>query len=554
VVVTGAEQVRPVTARAFVRLKARVLRNGFRGKPARIIMFLVGAFFTAWLALAGFVAMLVSLNPSYADAVGLLVPALVGSLLVVGWFFGPLVWFGVDETLDPARFALLPIRRGTLVGGLLSAALLGVPAIGTILATSSLVVGAALWQGWFATALQVLGWIGGVLLCVALSRAVTSAFANMLRSRRVKDVAALALALVAAMIGPAQWFGAALIQRADRSDLEGVAHVLGWTPLGAPWTVGYEAAHGAIGSALLKLLITAVTVTALLRWWSATLETAMVGQVSASTGKRRPITGGPVERLFGPLRLPRTRTGALIAREVRYWLRDTRRRAALITFAVIGVFLPVVFNLGGPAAIATGTESVPQTLLVRSISMIFVGTVAALNTANQFGFDGTAFALHLAVGVPGRREIQSRAIGYSIFVVPLMLIIATIVSIIINRLGDLPMMLGCLLGAYGVGLATTMTISVVGAYSLPENQNPFAVKTGAGVAKSLLALLAFFGSLALGSPMALGAVALGDTWRVLALPIGLGYGVVAILIGTVVAGDLIDRRGPELLAAVTPRD
>ena len=47
---------------------------------------------------------------------------------MLGWLFLPLVFFGVDESLDPARFALLPLRRRTLIAGLLTAALIGVPA------------------------------------------------------------------------------------------------------------------------------------------------------------------------------------------------------------------------------------------------------------------------------------------------------------------------------------------------------------------------------------------------------------------------------------------
>ena len=51
---------------------------------------------------------------------------------MLGWLLLPLVFFGVDETLDPARFALLPLRRRTLVTGMLAAALVGVPAVATL--------------------------------------------------------------------------------------------------------------------------------------------------------------------------------------------------------------------------------------------------------------------------------------------------------------------------------------------------------------------------------------------------------------------------------------
>jgi len=54
--------------------------------------------------------------------------------------------------------------------------------------------------------------------------------------------------------------------------------------------------------------------------------------------------------------------------------------------------------------------------------------------------------------------------------------------------------------------------------------------------------------------MALGALFLGETWQIIALPIGIAYGVGAVWLGVLIAGDAIDRRGPELLAAITPRD
>ena len=549
----GTTPVRRVSAGTFVRMKLRVLRNGLRGKTTRIIMFVIGALFAAWLALCGFALSLASLKPEYADTLGPIVPTFIGSVLVLGWLFGPLVWFGVDETLDPARFALLPIRRGTLITGLFAAALVGVPAVASGLAMLGLVVAAIIWQGALAAVLQLLGVVGGLMLCVALSRAVTSAFANMLRSRRVKDLAAVMLALLVALIGPLQFWGLAAAQNAQRSQLEALAGALSWTPLGAPWTIGSEVAAGRFGVAVARLAITGVSVALLLWWWSTTIESAMLGQTGSSGSKRAVATGGPVAQFFGgPLRrLPRSVEGALVAREMRYWWRDTRRRAALITFAVIGVFIPVVFNIGGPMDAGAADQSSP---LSRSISMVLVGTVAALNLANQFGFDGTAYALHLIVGVRGRQELRSRMLGYAIFVVPLMVLISLAVSIIIGRTGDLPMLLGTMLAAFGVGLAVTLIISVFGAYSLPDNQNPFSVKTGAGVTKSLLAFAALIGAVALAAPMAVGSAVLGDIWPIIALPIGIAYGVTAAWLGMIIAGDAIDRRGPELLSAVTPRD
>jgi len=540
----------------FAQLKLRVLRNGFRGKPARIAMFVLSLFFGVWFGGGGCLALIAAMQPEFPELTAL-VPVFGGALLVIGWLFGPLLWFGVDETLNPAKFALLPIPRRTLVSGLFTAALIGVPAAATLLATSGLVIGAAIGYGVVPALVSALGVVVGLLLCVALSRAVTSAFANLLGSRRVRDLAAIGLALLAALIGPAQIFGISALARADFSRLMQFAEILGWTPLAAPWSLSVDAVHGRYGIAAAKLGISAATTALLLWWWSATIERAMLGTSDAAGPRRAVGTASPVERLYGRLRwLPATADGAMVVREARYWWRDTRRRANLITFAVIGIFLPVLFNLGGPTGLLPAEVEVtplPDSPAIRTGAMVFVGVLGAIATANQFGFDGTAYALHLASGVSGRRELRSRVIGYSVYIVPLIVAISIAVTALGGSAAELPARIGTLLGAYGVSLAACMIVSVYGAYALPETSNPFAVNTGGGLTKSLFALVAMVGSVALSSPLVVAAAIAGDVWTWLALPIGLAYGIGAAWLGVIIGGDAIDRRGPELLAAVTPR-
>lgn len=311
-----AGPVRAVSARHFVRLKLRVMGNNFRGQGWRVALFIGGALFGLWFAASGFflfAAPGMTDNGKYA----VLVAAAGGGLLVLGWLLLPLVFFGVDETLDPARFALLPLPRRTLVTGLFAAALVSVPVLAVLIASSGLVLTSWALGGWSAGLVAVVGVLGGLLLCVAASRAVTSAFATMLRSRRVRDLAAVLLAVTAALLGPLQIFGLAALRETDWTRLTGAATVLGWTPLGAPWTAGIDVAQGRAWAAPVKLLITAAAIGALLVWWSRSLESAMVG--AASSGKapaQRGVTGGAVTQLFprvaGSFR--RDRFGALVAR------------------------------------------------------------------------------------------------------------------------------------------------------------------------------------------------------------------------------------------------
>ncbi|MET8122722.1 ABC transporter permease [Micromonospora sp. NPDC005291] len=555
-----AAPVRAVSARHFVRLKLRVMGNSFRGQGWRIALFIGGVLFGLWFAASGFflfAAPGLTDNGRYA----VLVAAAGGGLLVLGWLLLPLVFFGVDETLDPARFALLPLPRRTLVTGLFAAALVSVPVLAVLIASSGLVLTSWVLGGWSAGLVALFGVVGGLLLCVAASRAVTSAFATMLRSRRVRDLAAVLLAVTAALLGPLQVFGLAALRETDWTRLTGVATVIGWTPLGAPWTAGIDLAQGRVWAAPVKLLITVVTIGALLAWWSRSLESAMVG--AASSGKapaQRGVIGGAVAQLFPRVAgwARRDRFGALVAREARYWWRDARRRANLITIAVVGIFIPVMINLGGSSfAVEDGQgftmgagDSSP---VLVTLSMIFVGVLASVTLANQFGFDGSAYAANVVAGVPGRVELRARMTAFSLYVLPMLAFVAVVLAVVLGRPGWIGLTAGSLAATYGAGLAVNSFVSVLGAYSLPETSNPFAMNSGAGLAKGLLTLLAMIVSAVAAVPMLVAAALLGDAWLWLALPLGAAYGLGAALLGAYLAGDVLDRRQPELLATVTPR-
>nr|WP_145777537.1 ABC transporter permease [Micromonospora olivasterospora] len=549
---------RAVSARHFVRLKLRVLRNNFRGQGWRIALYVLGVLFGLWFAGTGFLLLAapgLADEPRYATMVG----AFGGGLLVLGWLLLPLVFFGVDETLDPARFALLPLSRRTLVRGLFAAALVSVPVLTVLVATAGLVLSAALLGGWAAAVVAAVGVVAGLLLCVAASRAVTSAFATMLRSRRVRDLAAVLLAVLAALLGPVQLALTAALRQADWDRFAGAARVVGWTPFGAPWTVGFDAAEGRLWAVPVKLLVTALAVGALLAWWSRSLESAMVGAASAGRAKeRRGPAGGAVAQLFpgavGWLR--RDRFGALVARECRYWWRDARRRANLITIAVVGIFVPVMVNFGGSTfATEDGprfTADASSPVLV-SLSMVFVGVLASVTLANQFGLDGSAYAANVVAGVPGRLELRARMAAFSVYVVPLLALAAVVLAVLLRRPDWLGVMAGGLLASYGAGLAINAYVSVLAPYSLPETSNPFAMNTGAGVAKSFLTLLSMVASAVAAVPIVVAAALLGDAWLWLAAPVGVAYGLGAALLGAYMAGDVLDRRAPDLLTAVTPR-
>ncbi|MFI5495540.1 ABC transporter permease [Actinoplanes sp. NPDC051859] len=527
-------------ARHFVRLKLRITANGLRAQGWRVALFVLGVLFAVFGALAGYAVFSLPGLIEKQRAAEAVLP-LGGAVLILGWLFLPLVFFGVDESLDPARFALLPLRRRTLIKGLLAAALVGLPALATFVGTLGMVHTAARLGGPTAAVAQLTGVSLGLLLCATLSRAVTSAFATALRSRRSRDLATVLLAVTAALLGPLQIAAIAGAENADWDRVAAFADVVAWTPLGAPYSVGTDLAADRAWAVPIKLGMAVASIALLLWWWSATVERSMVGTAgSARPRERAGSARGPVAQLV-PRWLPQTRFGALTAREIRYWWRETRRRASLITFGVVGVFLPVFVTLG--------TESLagPATMLA------FIGALAAITLANQFGFEGSAYAANIVAGVPGRVELASRVAGFSAYAGPALLAITVLIGATTGQPAAIPALLGTVVAAYAVGIAVVLPISVRAAYPLPDSANPFAMSSGGGMAKGMLSLAALFGAALATAPLQLGAWLLGDAWLWVGLPVGALYGAAALALGLRLSGPLLDRRMPELLATVSAR-
>jgi ABC-2 type transport system permease protein len=536
----------PVRVGVFVRLKLRMLGHGLRGQPRRVIAFAISLAVGLWLAATGFLVFLVS--GAVRPDVGLMVVSFGGAALVLGWLLFPLLFFGVDETLDPARFALLPLPRRTLITGMLAGAVVGIPGLATALAMLGLAIAGGLRAGPAGTAVAVLGGALNLFLCVVLSRAVTSGFAGLLRSRRVRDLAGVVLALLAASVGPLQLVISSTLGHASLAPVLRVARVLGWTPLSAGFVAPYDLADGRPLLVPVRLGIVAGSVALLAWWWTATLETAMIG-ASGDPGGGRPVHGGVVRTLL-PAVLRPVRPGqfaAITARELRYWSRDPRRRSSLISIIVGGAVVPVALRL------APGhSAGVPLPLAVA-----FTSVAGAAILANQFGFDGNAYAAHLLAVVAGRTELRARAAALSVIMVPVLLMIVAAVTLFGDESGQLVPTLGTAAAMYGASMGVASVLSVLVAYPVPDTRNVFASAggsaSGSASAKGLLAFVGMVTAVASASPVLLAALILPGRLAWVVLPAGLAWGLAAVLVTTRLIGDELDRRGPELLGEVTLR-
>jgi len=194
-----------------------------------------------------------------------------GSALTLGWAIFPVIAYGIDETLDPARFATFAVPRRQLVLGLLVSSLVSVPAaVTTILGLATVIT-------WSRSVLALLvapvAAAVAVLTCVALSRVTSTAFSAMSRHRMGREAVSVLVLLLAVGLGVA---GSSIIKRLSTPGLLAhLADVLGWTPLGLAWAAPADIVGGAIGTGLLRLALATVVLAAALLAWDSLLRTAL---------------------------------------------------------------------------------------------------------------------------------------------------------------------------------------------------------------------------------------------------------------------------------------
>jgi ABC-2 type transport system permease protein len=229
-----------------------------------------------------------------------------------------------------------------------------------------------------------------------------------------------------------------------------------------------------------------------------------------------------------------------MARELRYWLRDNRRRIALLTAAASAVTFPLIWGIeGGSSARLSVTFS-------SSFSAVIAGSVVF----QLFSLDGTAYATHLLTGVAARVDVRARVAALTLVLVPVLLAVAITFAVMTGQVARLPVALGALFATFGVTTGAASALSIDGAFPMPESRNPFATRTGGGTSKGLLSLVVMVGTVVCTAPVYV-ATYFVPAWAM--PPIGLAWGLGAVALGTSVAAGRLSKRGPELLLAVTPR-
>lgn len=509
----------------FVRLKLRLLTGALRS-PSRLVLILLGSV----LGLVGVVSVGTALvvfrdEPATVTAAG----TLVATALALAWATVPIAAFGVDETLDVSRLALLPIRRDRLLAGLLVGAAIGVPPVLTAVLVA--VTAGAVALSWPAVPVAAAAAVLLFAMCLLLGRFTTSALSRLLRSRRGRDLAVL----VGLLVVVAAQLPRLLVQAVDEERLIRIGDVLRWTPPGATVRAVGDAAAGAWVPAVLGLAYGAAAVALLVVGWYAALGAALtvVDASTTSTRRRTSMRGG--------------RLGAVAGKDLRYAWREPRLKFSWLQMMLFGVAVPgfALWDSGRFLPLVTAMFSA---LLVTALQF------------NQLGPEGSAFWLTV-VATATERDARTDLAGRNAATAAVALSWVTLVSVVLavvagSGVPSVLVSVGAATAVLGAGLATGVVISVLAAFPMPDQ--PSAAFAGPGPGRGCLAgLLWLVGVLvttALALPVVVPAVGWGDQWPVAlaVLVAGPAWGAALAWGGRRLAAAHLVARLPELLVAVTP--
>lgn len=524
-------------ARAFrlgVALRWRLTRNRLR--KGGLFLFVLAIVVAALSGLGGF-ALFASAR-LFDDPGRRSVLLVAITLLVLGWVFVPLVGGGADETVDPTRLALLPLRSRQLLAVIGGSAASGPASLAVFVALCGVPVGYA--PGSVAGVVVVVAAVP-VMFLVALgfARVVAAALVRTQRSRKGRDLAVL----VSGVAGVTLWLASQsigpLIENGSSEAGNTLLDVFAWMPSGwAPRGV-VAASEGRTGVGALWVLAGAtVAAAALLGWGAITkrLLTAPERTIGARAADGRP----PLGTAAGPRQ-------ASLAKEFRTAARSPGKRVQFLLGTLMGV---------GFALIQVTTLSATD-----RPNVVFLGMWASLlsigGSFNVIGFDSPSLWLEVTAGGPGRDQLFARTAAWlpHLLVPPVLgvLLIATWTG----QWSLVPVALPVAVTIALTGLGAAAVVSSLAPVPFTDGDNPFSWRQGMSgkgciTAMYTLAGLAVVGLLA--APVLVPVVVGHERWWALPLALtGMGWGLGCWALGVVFGARRLAGRGPELLAELTSR-
>jgi len=432
-------------ARILVQLKLRLLLGALRSSGGARASFVASSVIALLVAVGTFIGLAALRH----DAAAVDLTAAVFTTFAFGWLILPLVAFGLDSTLDPSTLALYPLRTRPLMLGLLAASATGAWPAANLIGALGITIGLA--HSPLAVVIAILAAIVQVLFCITLARCVTTAMAGLLRSRRGRDLAVLAIIPI---FGLYETFAQVLPRAVAKHELTaasfaGVDAWLRWLPPGLAAHAVQDASAGQAGLAVLRLLLAVAMIVGLGWLWGRSLSHALVTADTSTQAAVKKGAGLP----FGtrPFGRPGRVAGTVAARSLVYQRRDP---TSMVYWGITLVIMVVV---------AIGTLRGQQRPLTGVLlSAGFGGAFTGMLRGDAFGMAGPAFYLE-ALALSGPRKLRAwlagRDAAIAVIAVPLVLVVPLVVAVISGHPvnGLLAMAVG--LSSVGAGLGVSDVFS-----------------------------------------------------------------------------------------------
>ncbi|WP_055546685.1 hypothetical protein [Streptomyces sp. NBRC 110028] len=526
----------------FVRLKLSLLRNGLRQSAGRRAAYITSLVITVLFALLQLLVLVLLRGHDDADAL----VTVLAAVLALGWAVMPLFFPSGDETLDPTRLVMLPLRPRPLIGAMLVSSLIGIGPLFTL----TLVVGSliAIAHGAAAAGAAVLAGVLTVLTCVALARAVATANTRLLSSRKGRDLALLSGLFIAIGTQFVNMGVQKLSGEGGLGVLRPAADILRWVPPATAIDAVQGVSEGAYGLAAAQFALSAAALGLLMWWWSRSLTHLMTTPDSSTIQPEKPRRGaegagssagapGPLGRL-----VPAGRSGTVMLRTLRYAVRDPKVKASWVSSLGVGLLLPIITSIQGNGSIywacwATG--------------------MLGMQMYNQFGQDSSAFWM-VAQTISSPRdaylELRGRAFAIALVGLPYALLAVVASALFMHDLPAVPEALGLAFGLLGGLMATGALASALLPYSIPQDSAKNVAPGQGG-----LAWMGLIGGMVAGAVLCAPLLALtiwlhtsgAHSLLWVLLPLGVVYGAAIAEAGLRLAAPRAAGRLPEILAAVS---
>jgi ABC-2 type transport system permease protein len=409
------------------------------------------------------------------------VTVLGGSAITLGFAIGPVV-LGIDDPLDPRRFALLALHRGRLAAAIVVAAFVSVPVVATLaVAITSAVVWGRQGSSWVAGSVSVLV---VAATCVLAARVFLALATLFLRERQSRELSGLFLLVVIVVLVPAGVFVASMDWNGSvPSELTGAVSILAVTPLGAGWAIPAallgSAAWAAIPVAIATLLALGGA------WWWLVKRLLTTTEGPATSRERAGLGWFAIA--------PGTPGGAIAARSLLYWFRDRRYLVNLVVIPVSAVVTIVPLLVAGvPLEVAV--------LVPVPFAALFLGWLPH----NDVAYDSSAVWMHLASGVHGISDRIGRLVPILLVGIPMLAVAVPVAAALHGDWSILPALIGVSSCLFLSGLGLSSVASVLAPYAVSRpGESPFQQPQRTGSAGALAQAGVMLGAIAVTTPVLL---------------------------------------------------